>query len=94
MGKFGSRKPRVGLRSEAEPKGAGDCLPHLPLRRVMVQFFLTAEGTLGSSKTKGPTLGSMSASAAVMLMTFRLGFSQICASLGSSSGALSLMSIR
>lgn len=39
-------------------------------------------------------LGSTSASAAVMLMAFRLGFSQICASLGSSSGALSLMSMR
>lgn len=39
-------------------------------------------------------LGSTSASAAVMLMALRLGFSQTCASLGSSSGALSLMSIR
>lgn len=65
-----------------------------PLRRVTVQFFLTSLGCKGSSKEKGPALGSMSASSAVILMPLFSGFSHISASGGNTSGALSFMSRR
>lgn len=67
-----------------------------PLIREMVQLRRMLLGTLGKSKTKGPAFGSVSSSAAVMLMplTFLLMRSQICDSLGMRAGELSLMSIR
>lgn len=65
-----------------------------PLRRVIVQFFLTSLGCKGSSKEKGAVLGSRSASTAVILMPLFSGFSHITVSGGKTSGALSLTSRR
>lgn len=65
-----------------------------PLIREMVQLRRMMDGWRGSSKTKGPMLGSVSASTAVMLIEFMLDLSQIWASLGTRDGALSFTSIR
>lgn len=67
-----------------------------PLIREIVQLRRMLVGELGSSKTKGPAFGSVSASAAVMLTpwTFLFTRSQIWDSLGMSAGGLSLISIR
>lgn len=73
-----------------------DSLAASLLIREMVQLRRMLLGTLGKSKTKGPALGSVSSSDAVMLMplTFLLMRSQICDSLGMSTGELSFISIR
>lgn len=67
-----------------------------PLIREIVQLRRMLVGELGSSKTKGPAFGSVSASAAVMLtpLMFLFILSQIWDSLGTSAGGLSLISIR
>lgn len=68
---------------------------HLPSSLEMVQLWRTLAGKEGSSKMNGPTLGSASASDAVM---FILELGCWCwhtwASRGLSTGALSFMSIR
>lgn len=68
---------------------------YLPLNLEIVQLRRTLPGKDGSSKTKGPTLGSASASDAVMLI-LELGCarSHTWASRGTSTGALSLISMR
>lgn len=60
----------------------------------MVQFLLTVDGRLLNSKAKGPALGWMSPSMAVILMPLGSGLSHISASRGNTCGALSLMSSR
>lgn len=68
----------------------------LPLILEIVQLRRMVVGNVGNSKTKGPALGSVSASAAVMLTPLMLLYvlSQIWDSLGMSAGGLSLISIR
>lgn len=90
-------QPRI---PKANSEFSSECLQRmqsccLPLSLEMVQLRRTLAGKDGSSKTKGPTLGSASASEAVML-TLELGraLSHTWASRGTSTGALSLTSIR
>lgn len=87
------RIPKINGSSASVCRETKRCC--LPLSLEMVQLRRTLAGKEGSSKTKGPTLGSASASEAVML-TLELGRarSHTWASRGTSTGALSLTSIR